>query len=40
MGGILFMNENLRIAGNQNYFMGKPKQLEITTTPKGKEKNE
>ncbi len=29
------MNENLRIAGNQNYFMGKPNQTEITTTPNG-----
>jgi hypothetical protein len=36
MGGILFMNENLRIAGSQNYFMGKPNQSEITTTPNAK----
>src|SRR5574344_1802729 len=36
MGGILFMNENLRIAGNQHYFMGRTKQTEITTAPKGK----
>lgn len=30
------MNENLRIAGNQHYFMGRTKQTEITTAPKGK----
>ena len=28
MGGILFMNENARIVGNQNYFMGRTKQTE------------
>lgn len=34
------MNENLKIAGNQNYFMERTKQTETTTALQVKEKNE